>query len=133
MCIGMGIMVLALTGAGTVQVWLQRMPETNPLGFMATQDELRIFYWVRVGGGVMFLVACAMAFSSSLFVLQSFSSAVARSRPSSAMRVEKFIILLLQIRVLFCFCGALHYEKKGNERNTCGSNDDGNEQWCVHV
>ena len=64
MCIGMGIMVLALTGAGTVQVWLQRMPETNPLGFMATQDELRIFYWVRVGGGVMFLVGQLVYFWS---------------------------------------------------------------------
>ena len=64
MCIGMGIMVLALTGAGTVQVWLQRIPETNPLGFMATQDELRIFYWVRVGGGVMFLVGQLVYFWS---------------------------------------------------------------------
>ena len=64
MCIGMGIMVLALTAAGTVQVWLQRLPETNALGFMATQDELRIFYWVRVGGGVMFLVGQLVYFWS---------------------------------------------------------------------
>ncbi len=64
MCIGMGIMVLALTAAGTVQVWLQRLPETNALGFMATQDELRIFYWVRIGGGITFLIGQFMYFAS---------------------------------------------------------------------
>jgi nitric oxide reductase subunit B len=55
MTIGMGVMVLALTGAGILQVWLQRMPTEGAMGFMATQDQLRFFYWVRVGGGVMFL------------------------------------------------------------------------------
>ena len=55
MTIGMGVMVLALTGAGILQVWLQRMPTENAMGFMATQDQLRFFYWVRVAGGVMFL------------------------------------------------------------------------------
>ncbi len=55
MSIGMGVMVLALTGAGILQVWLQRMPTEGAMSFMATQDQLRFFYWVRVGGGVMFL------------------------------------------------------------------------------
>ena len=64
MCIGMAVMVLALTAAGTVQVWLQRLPETNALAFMATQDELRIFYWVRVGGGVLFLIGQFTYFAS---------------------------------------------------------------------
>jgi nitric oxide reductase subunit B len=48
MTIGMGVMVLALTGAGILQVWLQRMPTEGAMGFMATQDQLRFFYWVRV-------------------------------------------------------------------------------------
>ena len=53
---GMGIMVLALTGAGILQIWLQRMPTENAMSFMATQDQLRFFYWLRMVGGVMFLL-----------------------------------------------------------------------------
>ena len=41
MTIGMGVMVLALTGAGILQVWLQRIPTENAMSFMATQDQLR--------------------------------------------------------------------------------------------
>jgi nitric oxide reductase subunit B len=56
MTISMGLMVLALTGAGILQVWLQRMPtDGSALSFMATQDQLRPFYWVRVAGGLAFL------------------------------------------------------------------------------
>ena len=55
MTIGMGVMVLALTGAGILQVWLQRLPTEGAMSFMATQDQLRFFYWVRLAGGVMFL------------------------------------------------------------------------------
>jgi nitric oxide reductase subunit B len=56
MTIGMAVMVLALSGAGILQVWLQRMPTTNAMSFMATQDQLAFFYWVRIAGGVMFLL-----------------------------------------------------------------------------
>jgi nitric oxide reductase subunit B len=56
MTIGMGVMALALTGAGILQVWLQRMPTENAMSFMATQDQLAFFYWIRMGGGVMFLL-----------------------------------------------------------------------------
>ncbi|MBI5923968.1 cbb3-type cytochrome c oxidase subunit I [Aquabacterium sp.] len=55
MTISMGVMVLALTGAGILQVWLQRMA-ANPASFMATQDQLNFFYWTRLGGGVGFLL-----------------------------------------------------------------------------
>jgi nitric oxide reductase subunit B len=48
MSIGMAVMVLALTGAGILQVWLQRMPTEGAMPFMATQDQLRFFYWLRV-------------------------------------------------------------------------------------
>ena len=67
MTIGMGVMVLALTGAGILQVWLQRMPAENAMGFMPTQDQLAFFYWVRVGGGVAFLVGLLM-YLASFFV-----------------------------------------------------------------
>ena len=39
-----------------LQVWLQRMPTSNAMSFMATQDQLGFFYWVRIGGGVAFLL-----------------------------------------------------------------------------
>jgi nitric oxide reductase subunit B len=55
MTISMGVMVLALTGAGILQVWLQRLPESGAMGFMSTQDQLRVFYWIRLAGGVGFL------------------------------------------------------------------------------
>jgi nitric oxide reductase subunit B len=67
MTIGMGVMVLALTGAGVLQVWLQRMPTEGAMNFMQTQDQLRFFYWVRVGGGVMFL-AGLLTYLSSFFI-----------------------------------------------------------------
>ena len=67
MSIGMGVMVLALTGAGILQVWLQRLPETGALSFMDTQDKLTFFYWLRIGGGVMFLLGL-LAYLSSFFI-----------------------------------------------------------------
>ncbi len=67
MTIGMGVMVLALTGAGILQVWLQRMPTEGAMSYMATQDQLRFFYWVRVAGGVMFL-AGLLTYLASFFI-----------------------------------------------------------------
>lgn len=67
MTIGMGVMVLALTGAGILQVWLQRMPTEGAMSFMATQDQLRFFYWLRVAGGVMFL-AGLLTYLASFFI-----------------------------------------------------------------
>ena len=54
MTISMGVMVLALTGAGILQVWLQRIPTENAMSFMDTQEQLNFFYWIRLGGGVGF-------------------------------------------------------------------------------
>jgi nitric oxide reductase subunit B len=56
MTISMGLMALALTGAGILQVWLQRMPTSGAMSFMETQDQLRFFYWLRMVGGVGFLI-----------------------------------------------------------------------------
>jgi nitric oxide reductase subunit B len=66
MTIGMGVMVLALTGAGILQVWLQRMPTENAMPFMETQGKLAFFYWLRMVGGVMFLLGL-MTFLFSFF------------------------------------------------------------------
>jgi nitric oxide reductase subunit B len=70
MTIGMATMVLALTGAGILQVWLQRLPTDGAMGFMATQDQLRFFYWVRMAGGTMFAVGL-ITFLASFFVGES--------------------------------------------------------------
>ncbi|MBI3531203.1 MAG: cbb3-type cytochrome c oxidase subunit I [Burkholderiales bacterium] len=67
MSVSMGVMVLALTGAGVLQIWLQRMPTTGAMSFMATQDQLVFFYWIRVAGGVGFLAGLLM-YLSSFFV-----------------------------------------------------------------
>jgi nitric oxide reductase subunit B len=67
MTIGMGVMVLALTGAGILQVWLQRMPTEGAMPFMATQDQLRFFYWVRLAGGLMFLTGL-LVYLRSFFI-----------------------------------------------------------------
>lgn len=67
MSVSMGVMVLALTGAGVLQIWLQRMPTTGAMSFMATQDQLVFFYWIRVTGGVGFLLGLLM-YLSSFFV-----------------------------------------------------------------
>jgi nitric oxide reductase subunit B len=67
MTVSMGVMVLALTGAGILQVWLQRLPESGAMSYMSTQDQLRFFYWLRLGGGVGFLVGL-VAYLASFFI-----------------------------------------------------------------
>ncbi len=64
MTVGMCIMVLALTAAGVHQVWVQRLPTESAMGFMAAQDLLRGYYWVRVAGGVLFLIGQFTYFAS---------------------------------------------------------------------
>lgn len=55
MTVSMVFITLFLTGAGILQVYLQRYSET-PLSFMATQDKVEIFYWMREIAGVIFLI-----------------------------------------------------------------------------
>ncbi len=55
MTVSMVFITLFLTGAGILQVYLQRYSD-DPLNFMATQDKIEIFYWMREGAGLIFLV-----------------------------------------------------------------------------
>lgn len=65
MTVSMVFITLFLTGAGIVQVWLQRMPESSAaLGFMATQDAVALFYWMREVSGVVFLIGLICYFAS---------------------------------------------------------------------
>jgi nitric oxide reductase subunit B len=57
MCTAMSVMTFALTFAGVVQVHLQRVLGE---GFMDVQDQLALFYWVRLGSGVVVLVSALM-------------------------------------------------------------------------
>ncbi len=55
MTVSMVFITLFLTGAGILQIYLQRYSDT-PLSFMATQDKVEIFYWMREGAGLIFLI-----------------------------------------------------------------------------
>jgi nitric oxide reductase subunit B len=55
MTIAMVFITLFLTAAGILQVWLQRVSDT-PMPFMAAQDQIALFYWLREGTGVIFLI-----------------------------------------------------------------------------
>lgn len=66
MTISMFVIALLLTGAGIVQVWLQRI-SSSPLSFMAVQDQLAIFYWCREAVGLVFLVGLLL-YIGSFFV-----------------------------------------------------------------
>ncbi len=55
MTVAMVFITLFLTAAGVLQTWLQRI-STTPMSFMATQDSVAIFYWMREVAGVVFLI-----------------------------------------------------------------------------
>ena len=55
MTVSMVFITLFLTAAGVLQVWLQRYSDT-PMPFMQAQDQISLFYWMREGAGVFFLI-----------------------------------------------------------------------------
>lgn len=59
MTISMVFITLFLTAAGILQVWLQRVSAT-PMGFMAAQDQVSLFYWLREISGLVFLVGIVL-------------------------------------------------------------------------
>ena len=66
MTVAMVFITLFLTAAGVLQTWLQRI-STTPLSFMATQDSVAIFYWMREGAGVVFLIGL-IVYITSFFI-----------------------------------------------------------------
>ena len=66
MTVSMVFITLFLTGAGIVQVYLQRMSDT-PLPFMVVQDKIELFYWLREGAGIIFLIGL-IVYVASFFV-----------------------------------------------------------------
>jgi len=66
MTVSMVFITLFLTAAGIVQVWLQRYSDA-PQSFMVVQEQLEIFYWMREGAGVIFLIGL-IVYIMSFFV-----------------------------------------------------------------
>ncbi len=66
MSVSMVFITLFLTGAGILQVWLQRMSDT-PLPFMVVQDKISIFYWMREWTGVIFFIGLVV-YVASFFI-----------------------------------------------------------------
>ncbi|MGL1833017.1 cbb3-type cytochrome c oxidase subunit I [Rhodocyclaceae bacterium SMB388] len=66
MTIAMVFITLFLTAAGILQVWLQRVADT-PMPFMMVQDQVAMFYWMRIWAGVAFMIGLVM-YVSSFFV-----------------------------------------------------------------
>ena len=59
MTVSMVFITLFLTGAGILQVWLQRFSDA-PQSFMAVQAQIEVFYWMRELSGVIFLIGLAV-------------------------------------------------------------------------
>lgn len=68
MTVSMVFITLFLTGAGILQVYLQRVAE-SPQPFMAVQDQIALFYWLREIAGLIFLIGL-VAYIASFFVGQ---------------------------------------------------------------
>ncbi len=66
MTISMVFITLFLTAAGILQVWLQRIADA-PMSFMAAQDQVAMFYWMREIAGLIFLVGLLL-YIASFFV-----------------------------------------------------------------
>ncbi|PHS23544.1 MAG: nitric-oxide reductase large subunit [Robiginitomaculum sp.] len=54
---GMTFMTITLTFAGIIQTHLQRV---NGEYYMSVQDQLGIFYWMRLGAGIIFVIGALM-------------------------------------------------------------------------
>ncbi len=59
MTVSMVFITLFLTGAGVLQVWMQRYTDV-PQSFMVVQQKIEIFYWLREFAGLVFLVGLVL-------------------------------------------------------------------------
>ena len=65
MSVSMVFITLFLTGAGILQVYLQRYSDA-PQAFMVVQEKVSLFYWMREVSGVVFLVGVILFILSFL-------------------------------------------------------------------
>jgi nitric oxide reductase subunit B len=59
MTVAMVFITLFLTGAGILQVYLQRF-SADPLPFMVVQDKIALFFWMREVAGVVFMIGLVL-------------------------------------------------------------------------
>jgi len=79
MTISMVFITLFLTGAGILQVYLQRFSD-NPMDFMVVQDKIALFYWLREITGFVFLIGLI------LYVVSFF---VGKNDPEATVELSK--------------------------------------------
>ena len=80
MTVSMVFITLFLTGAGILQVWLQRY-SSDPQPFMLVQEKIELFYWMREVAGVVFMIGLVL-YVLSFFVGQRQPEASARPLPA---------------------------------------------------
>lgn len=74
MTVAIVFITLFLTGAGILQVYLQRVAE-NSQPFMVVQDQISLFYWLREVAGLMFFTGLVV-YIASFFIGQDEPEAV---------------------------------------------------------
>ncbi|WP_456407448.1 cbb3-type cytochrome c oxidase subunit I [Thiolapillus sp.] len=79
MTISMVFITLFLTGAGILQVYLQRFSDA-PMDFMVVQDKIALFYWLREIAGLVFLVGLVL-YVASFFI--------GKNEPEATMELAK--------------------------------------------
>ena len=82
MTVSMVFITLFLTGAGILQVWMQRYSDA-PLPFMVVQEKIELFYWMREVAGVVFLIGLVV-YVMSFFVKSREPSAAMAAAASNA-------------------------------------------------
>jgi len=66
MTVAMVFITLFLTAAGILQIWLQRIA-AEPMSFMAAQEQVSLFYWMREVSGLIFLIG-VLLYIGSFFI-----------------------------------------------------------------
>ncbi len=82
MTVSMVFITLFLTGAGVLQVWMQRYTDV-PQAFMVVQDKIAIFYWLREAAGAVFMTGLIL-YVISFFVTGEKRESVSAGVPDTA-------------------------------------------------
>jgi len=77
MTVSMVFITLFLTGAGILQVYLQRYTAT-PISFMEAQDKIALFYWMRELAGLVFFIGLIL-YVVSFFIKEKATTAEANT------------------------------------------------------
>ena len=76
----MAFMTFTLTFAGVIQSHLQRVLGMN---YMEVQDQLALFYWMRLGSGIVFLIGAVLFVVSQLGPVREQVTSSSRVQPAT--------------------------------------------------